>query len=284
MTYVWLLAALLYTMYAASTYTGLYQLLADFQSNHLGYNAGFTCFLVLVCVSLPTYFISPQMWKRPGNAQRGSAKASADPLATHRATSRVMFAVGAACLVIGVGAGLLATWQSRRTPVVAHLDLAQQPSRTPDLPQADQLVLSGVSHPELTETVTERNGGTDTSNAYTPITAPDWHPGQAITYVMRETVEAGNDPGPRRPTPIRFGPAAILHHQLPGLVRSAWDQHGVTGSSAAIVLDTNLSSSLVPLWIVCAFGCIFGVAASLVAWLVGRQLRSNQGNRAGAAR
>ncbi len=248
-----------YVVYAASTYSGLYQALAEFELRVFGsYDSAATFLALLIGLCVPTRFIAPKLWKK---RQPRPVQYPIDPERVQRTTRRALLGVGAASLVLGVGSAGLALWRSDRS-TNAELDLTRS-SVSP--PRADRVIVSGRVQPRYAITVEETINGSVTRTLYTPITAPGWEPGEPVQYILRE--ELGQDDpgkgGSQRLSSadlVRFGPVALLSHALPGMVRTGYERHGLRMASRPIVLDQNLSDANETLWIVSAFGVIFALS------------------------
>lgn len=262
---VWCGAVLAYMAYAGFTYTGLYEWLAEREQAWFGaYDPSLTFVVLLIGLCLPAFLSAPT------RRRRLALPAGADPLASQRLVKRTVWAAAAALLLVGLGAGGLALWRGARTPLVASIDLAQS-SEFP--PNADQLIVTGRAQRSRTVVVAETMRGSTTRTAYTPLTAPGWTPLQPIRFVMREGLASQTDE--RSGTPdagrtVRFGPAVLLRHELPGPVRAGLNRGGMTIAADAVLLDENLESANFTLWIIAFFGCVLAISLALVSSLVAR--------------
>ncbi len=122
-----------------------------------------------------------------------------------------------------------------------------------DIGHADQLVVNGMEQIEISSVLTTTNGS-ERSETYIPFTSPAWNVQQPIQYVLREGVLPRTLDEREEGRPVRFGPAAIFRHDLPGEVRRSWQKRGLTLSPSVIVLDQNLSRDNEVPWVVCFLG------------------------------
>ncbi len=121
-------------------------------------------------------------------------------------------------------------------------------------------------------TTEETLNGSVTRTLFTPLTAPDWRPGQPVEFVLRDTLAhtgSGDDSvQPSGPADlVRFGPVALFHHALPGMVRTGFERHGLSLAASPIVLDQNLHSASDTPWVISIFGFIFALS-SFILWAI----------------
>lgn len=270
----WLGVALLYTIYAASTYTGLYEWLAERELAIFGSYDPTELFLVLVVASVviagaisPKPFGPSATWLKP---------ATVDPRESSRSSAKALAGIAVVSLLVGLGAAGMALLRDPARHPLAVLNLAQ-----PGAPVPSNSTLSVTGKPQLQFRVVieETTNGSTTRTAYTPLTSPDWRPGQPIFFVTREAYGEGNEPvEPLRPPGdlVRFGPAAVFHHALPGMVRVGFARSRLTLAPRLLVLDTDLRSSSQTLWVVSLFGILFAVIFFVLLVTVRRAQRHDE--------
>ena len=263
----WIGLAAFYVIYAAATYTGLYEALAELQLRIFSsFDPTLTFLVLLIGLCLPVRFIAPEVWKRRTPA---SLAKPADPKAAQRLIRNTMLAIVVLGLAIGISAGWLAHTETSSAQTVAQLNLGQNDT-TP--PRAGRVIVSGRLQRRYAITVEETNNGSTTQTLYTPLTSPGWRPGEPVRYILREALghmEPGDNAsrGATSADLAHFGPLAVYNHALPGLVRSGFLHAGLQLASPPIVLDANLSSAGEGLWIVSVFAFLFA-ASSLILWLI----------------
>ena len=251
----WLAGALLYTVYAGYTSSGLFERACDWQDHIFGAHDTTAAFLgTLILCSLPAFLIAPDFQKRGEHPAAAAAPAFPDPVKQER----ILAVLGGGCLLAGIVAGGGAFRAGHRTPVVVNIDLLRG-EETRDVSHADQLVVNGMQQMDEAAVLTTTRNGSESSEMFIPFTGEGWDAHQPIQYVLREEIQPHTLQEREQNRPLRFGPAAIFRHALPGEVRTDWQRRGLTLSPSLIVLDQNLSRRNETAWVVCFFGVLGGI-------------------------
>ncbi len=258
----WIGLCAAYVIYAAATYPGLYQWLAELELRIFGsYDPAGTFIGLLIALWLPTKLIAPTAWKRPRPELLGIG---VDPHAARRTTRRTMLTIGAVSLLTGVIATGVAISEGSDTASTA-LDLSQSTAA----PTAKRLIVSGDLRTKYTYVVEETLNGNVTHTSYTPLTSLSWTAGTPVQYVLRETLPhaASEEDAPLsgRSGAVRTGPAAVFHHALPGMVRTGYERSGLRLAPDVIVLDENVRGANDTAWVVAIFGYLFAFV-TMILW------------------
>ncbi len=258
----WMGLCVAYVIYAAATYTGLYQWLAELEMRIFGsYGPTGTFIGLLIALWSPTKFIAPDTWKRPRPELLGIG---ADPQAARRTTRRTMLTIGIVSLLTGIVATGIAISEASDT-ASKEVDLSQSTAA----PSAKRLIVSGNLRIRYAYTVEETLNGNVTRTRYTPLTSPTWTPETAVQYVLRETLpHAASEedvPSSGRSGTVRIGPAAVFRHALPGMVRAEYERSGLRLAPDVIVLDENVRSANDTAWVVAIFGYLFAFV-TMILW------------------
>jgi hypothetical protein len=271
----WLAFALLYTIYTASTYTGLYEWLAEREISLFGSYDPTELFLAMVVVSVVSAGrISP----RPFGASATWLKSTAvDPSRTSGSSATAFTAIATASLLVAIGSFGLAFLQNPQNEPLAEVNLRQSGAA---VPLRHRLLVTGEQQVQFTVVVDETINGSTTRTAYTPVTPPNWHPGEPVRFVTRESLGEGDQPTTETPraatSTVRFGPAAVFRQALPGIVRVRFKHSGLTVATGLLVLDTNLQSASETLWVVAVFASLFAVASFVLLITVRRAQRNDE--------
>lgn len=270
---LWCAAELSYVAYAAMSYSGLYQWLAESELAWFGaYDPSGTVIGLLMALLLPGLLVERML--------RRWVMRVAEPPALPKSSTRTVSAIAAAALTVGLGAGALALLQGARTPHVASIALASGSEVPPD---ADQLIVTGRAQRSRTVVLAEAMRGSTIQTAYTPLTAPDWRPTQPIPFMMRELLSSGTDEPlgtSDENSIVRFGPAALFRHDIPGVVRASLNRSGLVIATDAMLLDENLESASFGLWTIAFFGCAFALGLGLTSRLAANAQARHAGRAA----
>ena len=183
----------LYMNVSASTFTGLYRLVAQFQLHHFGSYREVGSFIApLLLLWLPVRWISPEIWRRPtGRAPREVATSSTIEVAQSHAGTRpvarsqaqprrwrpwkvALVVVGSLVMSLAIFFGIIFAIASKQSqehhdPDITTIDLAKnQPLR----PDAYLVVVVGEAQPRYMIPITRTLYGSETRKVFIPITGP----------------------------------------------------------------------------------------------------------------
>ena len=248
------------------TYTGAWQWLAEWELRQFGsYRERATLIALiaapLIAVSAPLLIVNII---RPNTVPyfllgRPTWGLSVSP-------DRLLAAIAGIALLTGTAAGILG-YVNGRTPTTSEvIDLAH-----PSSPTSRHIELTGIAQTDAILVFRKSVGGSMTSETYIPVTAPDWRPGEPVSFFLKPHTDVYSNRlyQPGTPPFAIKQTGAIFTDGLPGMVRTEYERRGYFMAQTVYVLDTDAKADLTVYYVIAGVSGLC-LLVTLPVWLVVR--------------
>jgi len=222
------------------SYTGVWQWLAEWELRQFrAYRERAT---LIALIAAPILVLNAPLLVinivRPGSVPffllgRPSWGAPVDP-------GRMLSAIAGLASMVGTAAGIMGYIRGGTPATFEPIDLAH-----PTAPTGRHVELSGVAQIDAVLVFRKSVAGNMTSETYVPITAPDWHPGEPVSFFLMPHANIYGSAELLRTYPPGTPPFAIRQtgtvfaDGLPGVVRTEYERRGYFMAQTVYVLDTD---------------------------------------------